>query len=208
MKKVFSIILSVLILSTTVAVVPAKNTVSAATTSKIGSTVKVGKYTGQVIPYSKLPANVKPTTVKSLAEAEKVVDEVNNSFKSTLKKFNANAKINSSNQIKPDGTVYTMSTGTQDKVNGGPMVGTSFHVRVQYSYVSNRFSSCSNITSYLSGNTVTFSWSQQSSNYSIIDSSRTLATNVDGIITDYLITPIGLVAVSNDPESVYTEFYL
>lgn len=206
MKKFFGVFVSVLVLL--LSVTPIQNIAYASTLNqKVGATVQIGKYTGKIISYKDLPTNVTPKTVKDMTEAEKVIDNVNKSM-SLLSKNNFSKQKSLS--LVQNNSITPLSSGSsrQDKVNGGPQAGTSFHAVVQYSYSGNIFTSCTSISSYLSGITADVSWSQTDSSYSIIDGGRTLATDIYGYLTTYLITPIGLVAINTQSESVYTEFYV
>lgn len=172
---------------------------------KIGDVVQVGKYKGVLISEKDLPKNIVAKKVTSMKDAENVIDNVNSSF-AKLSNTATTATTNAAT-TNAFATLSYSSSGSQDKVNGGPVPGCSFHVVVHYTYNGNVFSSCSSVSSYLSGLTSFVSWSQYDSSYAIQYHGRQLLTTVKGTLTNYLITPIGLVSVGSSSETVNTYFY-
>jgi hypothetical protein len=215
MKKFFSVltlVLSLLLFSS-----PFQSVTFAAEqpNNKIGNVVQVGKYKGVVISEKDLPKGIVPKVVKDMKEAEKVVDDSHNlihqfrpnNFKLNVTKDSLKSGINPSIAYLGSDPVIQ---DRQDVVNGGPIPGCYFHVVANYTYCYNYygsyFNSVNSISSYLSGLTAFISWSQTDYNYSFTET--TLSTTVYGRLTDYLVTPIGLVAIGGSNETVYTNFYL
>lgn len=214
MKKFFSVLTLALTLILVTSTLPKTALATNQTNYKIGDVVQVGKYTGILISQKDLPKNIIPKTVKDMSEAELFVDSINDSFDKLSQQTTSvqipTVKQNLRTLIPMLGSDPVIQS-RQDVVNGGPIPGCSFHVVANYSYCYNYygsyFNSINSVSSYLSGLTATIGWSQTDYSASIINDT-TIKTIVYGRITDYLITPIGLIAIGGHNEAVTTYFYL
>lgn len=206
MKK-FKIVSTILLLS--VMMLPFTNVFAYAESDYYaGQKIELGKYSGTVIDEKDLPEGMQPIKVDSIKEAEALLEKIEAelSLAEKLSLAKKNTLVNPVNgSTLTDSNLATRGTGSQ--INNYSFIS-GLYIKAYYTYSTNpnRFGSCTDVASYISGRPY-LDWRQTNGYGVVLDSGRTLGVSYSGYLDTYILINSNFTKMSTDHYSLYTEFY-
>ena len=186
----------------------------------VGRIDKIGSHILQVITSDQLPPGVIPREFETRKEAEAYLDHIDADIAEQNAASALAAKdglLQSQKGAIPSENAETFAASaaatTTSKYKDFPQCAGIHKVRVRssFTYIVNTsgiklIQSVSSVTSENLGYTVDSKWSQSSYTKKTIDSGRTLALNVYGVMKHYLLIK-GVLEITSDELHLYAEFH-
>lgn len=182
-------------------------------TSAFASTISpqletlIKEYNLEVV--EQFPDGVTPVEYESVAEAEKALANIKNNAELSVEMADINTEKaqNSDTNQALDG-ITPLANGSQKYTHITPPFTRNLDVYYTYHWNGQRnlFSSCTKISSYITGITLGFTWTQTGSTHSIMDGGRTLYARANAKLDHYLIIE-GVGTIFTTKESIDNFFY-